>query len=370
MYRRRNRRYYALGPPKKATVRTEETWTVKTDAAGRKRYYKNDCFMSVSAVPEDIYERLKTENHIRCPVNKTLTYFDAIPMDLKKLLMLYFSVHNIKKLCDIPTFAPIYDNDDFWYKLFSDHFTSKHKINTSSHSFRGWRSIYLYFTNMFNREEDIEKLTLQAFNANGNCMDRKIAIYVKDLKNIYFLYYVMLRLIEVGEHTFPIVKSIIEERHLDWISIYQYAREHTDDALSFARKYNINFSRDEMPITGKSLDQMQYFLKFLSPEHHYYGKILNSAFKKCLFHINMTALEYLLKEYPKSAFNLNKRLLDTKVNNKHSRVEIMKFLIENGANPHINDDELIIRMALDNDVISLRFLVKQGLNPQARNNEA
>src|SRR5581483_6312451 len=113
MYRRRyRRRYFAPAAPKEKVVRTEDEWTVKTDSAGRKRYYKNDCFMSLSAVPNDVYERLKNESVVKFPIVQEYSYFDALPLDLKKLLMLYFSVHNIRKLCDLPMFSAIYNNED------------------------------------------------------------------------------------------------------------------------------------------------------------------------------------------------------------------------------------------------------------------
>src|SRR5581483_11110413 len=176
---------------------------------------------------------------VKFPIVQEYSYFDALPLDLKKLLMLYFSVHNIRKLCDLPMFSAIYNNEDFWYKLFLEHFTSRPKINTNSPSFRGWRSIYLYFTNMFNKDISNEELILRAFNANGNCMEKKIVVYIKDVKDIYFVYYVIMRLIDIGDFTFPIVKAIMEEKHLDWVSIYQYGREHYDDMWQFENAHSL-----------------------------------------------------------------------------------------------------------------------------------
>lgn len=369
MYRRRYRRYYTPAAPKKQIIRTEDEWSVKQDGKGRKRYYKNGSFMAACNVPSDICEKLKTEPIVKCPVVKNYLYFDALPMDLRKFLMLYFSVQNIKKLCDISTFAPIYNNDDFWYKLFVDQFTSKHKINTKSPMFRSWRQIYLYFINYFNKPLSKENLILRGLNANGNCMDRKIAVLIKDINDVYFIYYIIIKLIETGDHTFPVVKSIIEEKHLDWPSIYQYGREH--HRKSWNLPYDISyFSNKAIPITGKSLEQLQYFLKFLPAEHPYFKKLLNIIFKKCLENNNIAALEYLLSNYSVKLFNLNSHLIYLYKLPKFNRIELMRFLVEKGAQPFANNELLLTKAIADNDIAVLRFLIKQGLDVRFKNDEA
>src|SRR5581483_1606400 len=138
------------------------------------------------------------------------------PMDLVKLLILYISPDNLKKLVDIPFFKSLYDNEEFWHKLVLEHFSSNPNVNVRAKSWEGWRNYYIKCNknlNSYSKKSTGAKIEFLIFSS----WEKKLRTYIETIDDPFLLYFV---LVKANNLDLTFIKYLIETKKLDWPKMY------------------------------------------------------------------------------------------------------------------------------------------------------
>lgn len=340
-------------------------WTYKLDKAGRKNYYKDGKRIVVRDVPVVVMNKVRSQTVKHVQSNET--YLDTLPADLKRSLLLYVRPCILRRLKNSTTFKAICDDETYWYNVILDNFTTNPQVKIKSSNFRKWIEYYISYRTITALKKPIHEIIKNAVHCN---LGKVITQYIDKVTDPEFLYYILVNMADYGTENLSLLKYIIEDRKIDWPSMYTHGRQTYANLYqwgSLENKYKVHLGLHANPVSGQSLEVTKYLLKYLPNTHIYYQSIMNNMFSHVLYKGNIEIVQFLIDLY--NGFDLNDALVHRALYCQNN-IDMAKFLIGKGANPHWNNDMVLFTAAKYGDLPFIKFLESIGFDLRTQNDQA
>src|SRR5581483_6984671 len=388
-----------------------DKWECRLDSAGRRRYYLNDKFVPAKNVPTNVLNKidcgaLKAKSHTKkIPVKKevpkrilTNSYIDLLPLELIKLLMLYFNGKELQNICEVETLKRICDDDEFWHKLVLTQFTSHPRAKPETKSWKGWRDFYIQLDKLIPHNKS---LGTQIGVALAYDFNKFVERAINDITDPELLYAILIDIYFGDQPDFEVIKKLVIDKKVDWPNMYAKGKSlGTHNWISLLDKYDINLQTNRLPIhSNYPVEIVDYLLSLMPDDYPYYNSVIQYIMNVALPNENIQVVQYILANYPDVVFdfevltythpkdsekfiNMLKILkahgLDLSIDNNvllknaiwKNHIQVVKFLHEQGVDIHAQDDIALSEAAFYGHLDIVKYLIEHGADIHADNDRA
>lgn len=363
-----------------------DKWECRLDAAGRRRYYLNDKVVAARNVPESILSTIQCPEGAKTISKKTppkkavpkkevpkrfsgqiifKSYLDLVPLELLKLLMLYFSGKDLNKICDVDALKSICGNDEFWHRLVVTQFVTNPRVKEEGKKWTGWRDYYIQLHKEVDRNISADKQVAKALLLG---LDKLVMRYIDEVTDPELLYAVLVMMFRRGEPAnFDFIKYLIENKKVDWPKMYQQGINSVWNKLNDT--YHLYMSRRAIPIRGSyPVEVVKYLLDRMPEDYLYKQEILQRILDDAIYELDMPLVDYLLKTYHDVPFNFIKIRYALFRRKPEDALAMIKLLKKYGLD--VTDEDLMYTAVRYNSLPVLKYLHEQGVNIRASNDAA
>lgn len=331
----------------------DSQWQLKIKN-GRKYYYRNDKRVPVREVPSVVLNKMRTKKVEYVPV--AATYLEALPRDLIRSLVLYMPTADLKRLKDTNTFKAVCQDESFWYQVIINNFTTRPKVNDKHGNFKSWLNAYFTYKSIANKKE----LSDMIDSACAYNLGKLIHQHIDKITDPELFYYILVRLLNFGNENLDLVKYIIEEKRVDWPTMYQQGRQTYmhNKWESLENKYKL-YLHTKYVCGPNDLNLFIYIVKNLPTSNIFHDELIRNFAYYAIYKDNIEIMDYMLKNY--QIINLHDALTSAVHNQK---LNMVKFLVEKGASFHPNANQLMIDIVHSCDLKLLKYVESLGFDPR------